>query len=323
MSGYKNIWPLPPTNCKFNIINMENTAIIKLQITQPGLPGTIKNNINSYYSQAGPDYETWSKAFNMHYGYWKPGMNPFKREKMLNQMTLEVFQRLGINAASEAEILDMGCGVGGSMRYLTRQYNHLKLKGITIVPWQINKGRSLAEKAGLSSQIEFIEGDFTNSPFKSGSLDGIYAIESACHAPGDDKKDFIEEAFRLLKPGCKLVIADGFIKNPHILFSGFTKRSYETLCTSWALPEMGQLESFLERLKSTGFKAITVSDISWKVAPSVAHSPFLILKFLLQKIWRGEKIGKESLNNLKGVWLTNILGLKRKKFSYYIITAEK
>ncbi len=42
---------------------------------------------------------------------------------------------------------------------------------------------------------------------------GAYAIESSCHAPGADKDAFIREASRLLGPGARLVVADGFLKN--------------------------------------------------------------------------------------------------------------
>jgi len=32
-----------------------------------------------YFSEAGPDYYAWSHAFNMHFGYFRWGMNPFRR----------------------------------------------------------------------------------------------------------------------------------------------------------------------------------------------------------------------------------------------------
>ena len=36
-----------------------------------------------YYEEAGPDYEAWSPSFNMHFGYWEGGANPFDREAMV------------------------------------------------------------------------------------------------------------------------------------------------------------------------------------------------------------------------------------------------
>lgn len=67
-----------------------------------------KSQIDTYYREAGPDYETWSKAFNMHYGYFRKGMNPFHREPMLNQMTQEVFNRLELDPDKGPAIWDVG-----------------------------------------------------------------------------------------------------------------------------------------------------------------------------------------------------------------------
>ncbi len=298
-------------------------AIRSTPQNQPERDKQQKDRINTYYSEAGPDYEIWSKAFNMHYGFFRKGIHPFRREPMLNQMSQEVFERLKPDVHKKPALLDMGCGVGASMRYLAKKYQGLSICGITIVPWQIRKGKTLNCQAGLDHRLEITAGDFTNTNFQNMSFDAAYAIESACHAPGPAKTPFIKEAFRILKPGGRLVVADGFIKNPHIPFSNFTKNSYRNLCESWALPQMAEIELFVATLKQTGFKKVTVEDISWKVAPSVAHSPFLILKFLLKKLLKGEKLGRQSWNNLKGVFLTNVLGLKRKKFGYYIVSAEK
>ena len=33
-----------------------------------------------YYEEAGPDYAAWSPHFNMHFGFFRWGMNPFNRE---------------------------------------------------------------------------------------------------------------------------------------------------------------------------------------------------------------------------------------------------
>ena len=52
-----------------------------------------------YYEEAGPDYASWSPNFNMHFGYYRWGMNPIHREAMLEQMNLEVRNRLHLSPA--------------------------------------------------------------------------------------------------------------------------------------------------------------------------------------------------------------------------------
>ena len=45
-----------------------------------------KVSLEEYYTEAGADYAAWSPEFNMHFGYFRWGMNPFDRERMLEQM---------------------------------------------------------------------------------------------------------------------------------------------------------------------------------------------------------------------------------------------
>src|SRR5215471_17366137 len=71
--------------------------------------------LEQYYSEAGPDYAAWSREFNMHFGYYRAGANPLRREPMLEQMNAEVLTRLHLNAITEPSVLDLGCGLGATL----------------------------------------------------------------------------------------------------------------------------------------------------------------------------------------------------------------
>ena len=64
------------------------------------------NGIIEYYSQAGMDYEPWSRQFNMHFGYYRFGLNPFNRERMLDEMNHQVINQLQLNTANKNQLLD-------------------------------------------------------------------------------------------------------------------------------------------------------------------------------------------------------------------------
>ncbi len=74
-----------------------------------------------FYNEASEDYEFWSKDFNMHFGYFIPfKTNPLKRDRMLNQMNAQVIKRLNIGNTKN-RLIDLGCGMGGTMRYALKK----------------------------------------------------------------------------------------------------------------------------------------------------------------------------------------------------------
>ena len=133
-------------------------------------------SVQSHFTEAGLDYEYWSPVFNMHFGYWKWGANPFGREAMLRELNRQVGKRLSISGASP-KILDMGCGVGAPVRDMARLYPTASVTGVTIVPWQIQKATELTGD-DLMERISFLEADFTDVPLESGSQDAVFAMAS-------------------------------------------------------------------------------------------------------------------------------------------------
>ena len=77
--------------------------------------------LEQYYSEAGPDYAAWSREFNMHFGYYRAGANPLHRESMLEQMNAEVLARLHLDDIAEPKLLDLGCGLGATLRSFARR----------------------------------------------------------------------------------------------------------------------------------------------------------------------------------------------------------
>jgi SAM-dependent methyltransferase len=262
----------------------------------------------AYYEGAGLDFEHWSPAFNMHFGYYRRGLNPFRREPMLNEMNRQVLDRLRLEAprASASQnrdddlILDLGCGVGATVRYAARRFPHASVLGLTVVPWQIKYGEELNRRAGLDGRAKLMLADYTESGLPSATAAGAYAIESSCHAEGRDKTALIQEAARLLRRGARLVVADGFIKNPQIPLGRAFSRLHEEICRSFVLPEMAVINDFIDALTRHGFADVTVEDISWRVAPSALHAPLAVLWFRAQKLWRHQQLSEASNNNLRG-----------------------
>ena len=290
-----------------------------LAAEQPTAPAI---GLEQYYSEAGPDYAAWSAAFNMHFGYYRRGMNPLNRESMLEQMNREVLDALQVNHLAAPRVLDLGCGLGATLRSFARQLPRARLLGITRVPWQVEQANLRNVAAGVSDRVSVLEGDYQDTILPRGSYDAVYALESSCHAHGSDKRALLAEAYRLLRPGGRLVVADGFLLRPPE--PGVQERIYRKLCECWVIEDLARIDRFTARMDELGFTNITTADLQWRVAPSVAHVPWVTLKFLMRDVlFSRKRMTRARWNNVLAPLLMPWISAPLGPMCYQMITATK
>ena len=171
------------------------------------------------------------------------------------------------------------------------------------------------------NNAKVIKGDYHNLPFEDEIFSGGYALESICHS--EDRNQVLKEAARVLKKGSEFVVADGFLKLDLKSTSKLFQKMFGVLCEGWAIPDFAQIDKFKSMMKANGFDIKEAKDLSWEIAPSVIHSPFVVMHYLIYALFGKAKLKKQNINNLKGSLMGLIIGLYRRKFSYYIIKAVK
>ncbi|MDO7137487.1 methyltransferase domain-containing protein [Algibacter lectus] len=289
------------------------TATINLEKS----PETNRIEMIDFYNEATEDYEFWSKDFNMHFGYFIPfKTNPFKRDSMLNEMNNQVIKRLNLTN-KKASLIDMGCGMGGTMRYALKNKKNLSAFGVTLSEFQMQQGNMLLK----NYRGNILKENYNNTSFPSNTFNAALAIESFCHSGHSDKS--IKEAYRVLKPNGRLVIADAFLKKQASTLQHTSKLAYKSLCDHWSLEKLETIQNMVNKLTEQGFKDIKIENTSFKVAPSVLHVPFAITGFILKKLFASKTLKRESLHNLKGSFYALLSGLHFKSFGYYIISCTK
>jgi MPBQ/MSBQ methyltransferase len=280
-------------------------------------------DLEQYYTEAGPDYAAWSRAFNMHFGYYRAGANPLNREAMLEQMNAEVLARLQLDGIRDPHLLDLGCGLGATLRSVSRCLPSARLAGVTRVPWQVQRARALNEAAGCAERVCVIEGDYEQISLPGSSYDGVFALESSCHARGADKGVLLKQAHRVLRPGGRLVVADGFLLNDRFV-NALQQSIYHKLCECWVIQELAQLDLFTARLEKLGFREITVERLQMRVAPSVMHIPWVTLKFLVTDVVFGKRaMTRARWNNVVAPVLLPLVSAPLGPMIYCIVTATK
>jgi cyclopropane fatty-acyl-phospholipid synthase-like methyltransferase len=201
--------------------------------------------VEYYYNITFPLYFKIYSREHVHFGMWDKNTNNY--QEALENTTKFVVKCLEIK--ENDTVLDAGCGIGGSSRFIVKNYN-VKTTGITISEKQYQKAVELSKNIQNGEKIAFYKKDYTNTSFPDHSFSKIFAIESACY----NYKGFCTEAYRLLKKGGRLVIQDGIqIKNP--LTKNENKIYKETL-RGYLLPRSETKEKFIEFLSKLGFSNI-------------------------------------------------------------------
>jgi len=280
-------------------------------------------SVVTYYRETTADYRAWSRNLNMHFGYWRAGMSPFDRERMIEEMTAQVLARLERGGHRVTRLADLGCGAGAPAAFVLRARPALRLDGVTLLPEQAALARAAAAREGAADRAAFHAMDYTATRFAAGAFDGAMAIESSCHAPGADKAAFVREAARLLAPGGRVVIADGFLKGA-ARPRGLARWAIDAVARNWAVPCFARLEDFRRALGAAGFVDVQIEEISWRLAPSVLHIPFVTARVLARYFIRRDlRIGRVRWGHVLASALAPVVGLMRRRFGYFLVSARK
>ena len=215
-----------------------------------------------YYDQTEVHYRRFWKleqSMGLHYGVWDTDTQNV-RDAVLN--TNRQVLELGRVSAPD-QVLDAGCGVGGSAIYLARNLG-CTVTGITLSAKQVATATAFAQRAGVAAQTRFLERDYTATGFAAASFDVVWAIESMQTAP--DKALFFREAARLLKPGGRLLIADIFKPFPYAIAQ---KKSMQWMLHGWAMSDILQLTELQELAEKEGLHLRTDRDVTREIEKSV------------------------------------------------------
>lgn len=121
------------------------------------------------------------------------------------EATLEMAELAGL--CPGLELLDVGCGLGGSVRLAAAEHG-CRATGIDLTVEYIEVARRLAELVGLAGRVAFEHGSALQMPFGDASFDVVLTEHVQMNIA--DKRGFYSEISRVLRPGGRLVFHDIF-----------------------------------------------------------------------------------------------------------------
>jgi tocopherol O-methyltransferase len=229
---------------------------------------------NELYQQIQQFYDAssglWENIWgeHMHHGYYGvDGQKKLDRRQAQIDLIEELLRWSAYNSPETPKIIDIGCGIGGSSLYLAEKL-HGEVVGITLSPVQANRAQERAATAGLSNRAIFKVANALDIPYPDNTFDLVWTLESGEHMPDKDK--FLQECYRILKPGGRMILATWCHRSTEGRAGALTpdetkhlQKIYDVYC----LPYVISLPDYEEIVTKCGFQGMRSADWSVAVAP--------------------------------------------------------
>eukprot|EP00262_Sarcandra_glabra_P008273 TRINITY_DN215_c0_g1_i3.p1 TRINITY_DN215_c0_g1~~TRINITY_DN215_c0_g1_i3.p1 ORF type:complete len:357 (-),score=35.39 TRINITY_DN215_c0_g1_i3:118-1188(-) len=231
----------------------------------------LRQGIAELYDEASGSWEdVWGD--HMHHGFYDPQLRVSVSGHRSAQIRMieEALRFAGVPDDSlngPKHIVDVGCGIGGSSRYLARKYK-AKCQGITLSPVQAQRGQVLAIAEGLGDYVSFKVADALEQPFPDGQFDLVWSMESGEHMP--DKAKFMKELARVAAPGGTIIVVTWCHRDLSPSEDSLQPQEIDLLnriCDSFYLPAWCSAADYVNIAKSLSLEKIEVADWSEHVAP--------------------------------------------------------
>jgi len=153
------------------------------------------------------------------------------------------------------KVADVGCGHGGTARFLAREYG-CEVLGLTISEVQFKAAVKGAHSLVDPAAVRFELADAENYAFPAAHFDVVWNMESSEHF--FDKPDYFHKAAAALKPGGRLLVA------------AWTGSMQEDLIRAIAevflCPELLTTEEYTAQIRAAGLHVLHAEEIGPKVA---------------------------------------------------------
>ncbi len=150
-------------------------------------------------------------------------------------------------------ILDLGAGAGFDCFLAARAAGPSgRVIGVDMTPDMVEKARENARKGGYGN-VEFRLGEIENLPAADGSVDLV--ISNCVVNLSPDKKRVFSEAFRVLKPGGRLMVSD------IVLLADLPDAMRESVAAyTGCIAGAARKDDYLEAVGAAGFRDVRVLE---------------------------------------------------------------
>lgn len=212
--------------------------------------GVDKADIRSHYQLGTPFYRLlWGP--HIHHGLFVGKESAPQAQRRL----IDTLAEMAAVAAGE-EVVDIGCGMGGSTIRLAKQLGS-HVTGVTLSPVQRHWAAASARLQGVGGRTRFLADDAETLFFADRSFDVVWSIECTEHLA--DKPAFLERAAGWLRPGGRLAICVWFEGDAS---SGPQQRAQvEEVARRFVCPSLATRDEYAEWITAAGLRV--TESVDW------------------------------------------------------------
>lgn len=158
-----------------------------------------RNPAATVYDSLGPDFFLALDDGWLNLGLWEgDGSDPTEAPTAVRALVRRIAEPL----PAGGDVLDVGNGLGAQDPVIAAVARTRSLTALNVTLSQLHAGRARLEEAGARG----VNGDASRMPLRRGSFDGVISVEAAFHFPS--RRRFLDESFRVLRPGGVLTMSD-------------------------------------------------------------------------------------------------------------------
>lgn len=216
-------------------------------------------DVQRYYDRNTGNFVTHGEggaAGALHRAVWGPGVGD--ADAAFRYVEDRLVDRLRDRPAGQppAHVVDLGCGVGGSLCHLASRLP-IRGTGLTLSPVQVRHAEQRIRAAGLADRVRCLEADYCEPPAEIPPADLAYAIESMVHGP--DPARFLAACARIVRPGGLLAICDDFLRPAD---SAAARRTVERFRRGWHLNTLLHPDDLSVLAAGAGFEHLSTDDLT-------------------------------------------------------------
>lgn len=198
------------------------------------------------------------KSLAIHRELWASGIRTSEAAAAhINDLIAE--QVLAILGEPPRRLIDLGCGVGGTLLALAGVWPETDFVGYTLSSTQAQIGGKLIDERKLGQRCQVFVRDFTQAS-DTPRADVVIAIESHTHL--ESLSAFIDAATQYLAPGGLLIMVDDMLAHETTPLPAASQTLIERFKRGWRLGHLPTSEEVIAQARTVGLDLIESRDLS-------------------------------------------------------------